>query len=129
MTHEKFWGSVFYVDHHSDYMYTHLITGTTSQATLESKLAYKRVASAHGVQAKAYHANNLRFNEKNFTGSCINEDQQLSYCGVLHTIKILWWNLRLRKHAMVAEQYSFMPNANGLTSSAPSCGLMPSKPF
>ena len=63
-------------------MYNHLITGTTSQATLESKLAYERVASAHGVQVKAYHANNLCFNEKNFAGSYINAGQQLSYCGV-----------------------------------------------
>ena len=82
MTHERFWGSVLYVDHHSDYMYNHLITGTTSQATLESKLAYERVAASHGVNIKAYHADNLRFNDSKFKGSCINAGQQLSYCGV-----------------------------------------------
>ena len=82
MTHERFWGSVLYVDHHSTYMYNHLITGTTSQATLDSKLAYERVAAAHGVKVKAYHADNLRFNDTKFTGSCINAGQQMSYCGV-----------------------------------------------
>ena len=82
MTHERFWGSVLYVDHHSDFMYNHLITGTTSLATLESKLAYERVAAAHGVKIKSYHADNLRFNDNNFKGSCISAGQQLSYCGV-----------------------------------------------
>ena len=82
MTHERFWGSVLYVDHYSDFMYNHLITGTTSLATLESKLAYERVAAAHGVTIKAYHADNLRFNDNNFKGSCISAGQQLSYCGV-----------------------------------------------
>ena len=79
MIHERFWGSVLYVDHHSDYMYNHLITCTKSQATLESKLAYERVAAAHGVQVKAYYADNIRFNSKYFAGSCINAGQQLSY--------------------------------------------------
>ena len=82
MTHERFWDSVLYVNHHSDYIYNHLITGTTSQAILESKLAYERVAAAHGVQVEYYHAGNLCFNDRNFAGSCINAGEQLSYCGV-----------------------------------------------
>ena len=82
MIHERFWGSVLYVDHHSDYMYNNLITGTISQTTLKSELTYERVAVAHGVQVKAYHVNNLHFNDKNFAGACINIGQQLSYCGV-----------------------------------------------
>ena len=31
LTHDRFWGSVLYVDHHSNFMYNHMITGTTSQ--------------------------------------------------------------------------------------------------
>ena len=68
MTHERFWGSVLYVVHHSDFMYNHLITGTTSLATLESKLAYERVAAAHGVKIQSYHADNLRFNDNQLKG-------------------------------------------------------------
>ena len=63
-------------------MYNHLITGTTSQAILELKLAYERVIAAHGVQVEACHANNLCFNDKNFSELCINAGQQISYCGV-----------------------------------------------
>lgn len=82
MTYERFLGSVLYVDHFSDFMYNHLITGMTSIATLESKQAYKRAAAAHGVKVKSYYVDNLRFNENNFKGSCISANQQLAYCGV-----------------------------------------------
>ena len=82
MTHERFWGPVLYVDHYSDFMYNHLITGTTRQATLESKLANGRVAAAHGVKIKSYHADSLRFTDNSFKGSCISAGQHLSYCGV-----------------------------------------------
>ena len=67
MTHERVWGSVLYVDHYSDFMYNHLITDTTSQAALESKLSYERVATVHRVKIKFYPADNLRFIDKIFT--------------------------------------------------------------
>ena len=70
------------MDHHSDFLYNHLITGTTSQATLEAKQAYERVAAAHGVRIKSYHADNLRFNDNNFKGDCIKHGQTVSYCGM-----------------------------------------------
>ena len=82
LTHTRFWGSVLFVDHHSDFLYNHLITGTTSQATLESKQAYERLAAAHGVHVESYHADNLRFNDNNFKGDCIKNGQTISYCGV-----------------------------------------------
>ena len=43
LTHERFWASALYVDHFSDFIYNHLITGTTSQETLDSKIAYERI--------------------------------------------------------------------------------------
>ena len=82
LTYEKFWGSVLYSDHYSDFVYNHLITGTTSIATLESKQAYERVAASYGVSIKAYHADNLRFNDNNFKGDCIKGGQTLTHCGV-----------------------------------------------
>ena len=82
LTHERYWGSVLYVDHFSDYLFNHLITGTTSEQTLSSKLAYERVAQQHDVRVKAYHADNLRFNDNNFRGECVKLGQQLTFCGV-----------------------------------------------
>ena len=37
----RFWGSVLYADHYSDFLYNHLIFGTSSLETLPSKHAYK----------------------------------------------------------------------------------------
>ena len=78
LTHERFWGSTLYVDHFSDYIYNNLIKDTTSQETLNSKIAYERIAKTYGVNIKAYHADNLRFNDKNFTSHCNRAGQKLT---------------------------------------------------
>ena len=52
LTNARFWGSVIYVDHFSDFIYSHLIQGTTSADTLNSKHGYEREAAAHGVKVK-----------------------------------------------------------------------------
>ena len=49
---------------------------------MDSKLAYERVATAHGVKVCGYHADNLRFNDGNFTASCRAAGQKLTFCGV-----------------------------------------------
>ena len=82
LTHTRFWGSVIYVDHYSDFVYSHLIQGTTSTDTLDSKAGYEREAAAYSVKIKSYHADNLRFNDNNFKGSYIKANQQITYCGV-----------------------------------------------
>ena len=82
LTKNRFWGCVLYSDHHSDFIFSFLISTPTSEETLASKLAYERVASAHGVKVKAYHADNLRFNDSNFRRSCVAAGQQITFCGV-----------------------------------------------
>ena len=81
-TNKRFWGSVLYCDHHSDFLYNHLICGTTSEATLQSKHAYEQLARTHGVQIRSYHADNLRFNDVRFRTDCNKMGQHLTYCGV-----------------------------------------------
>ena len=73
---------MLYADHHSDFLYNHFITGTTNSATLESKLAYEHVAASYGVSVKAYHTDNLRFNDNFFRGDSLKGGQTLIYCGV-----------------------------------------------
>ena len=82
LTHARFWGSVLYCDHFSDFIYNHLIEGTTSLETLQSKHAYERVSKAHDVTVKSYRADNLRFDDLNFKGDCIKQHQHITYCGV-----------------------------------------------
>ena len=38
--------------------------------------------ATYGVKIKAYHADNLRFNDNNFTGDCIRGGKTLTHCGV-----------------------------------------------
>ena len=82
MTHERFWGSTLFVDHYSDFIYNHLINGTSSLETLASKIAYERVANTYGVKIKAYHADNLRFNDNFFSDHCNSAGQKLTFYGV-----------------------------------------------
>ena len=81
-THERFWGSVLFCDHFSDLIYNHLITGTTSEQTLGSKHAYERFANEFGVKIRSYRADNMRFNDNNFRGSCVTAGQKLTFCAV-----------------------------------------------
>ena len=82
LTHDRFWGSVLYADHFSDFIYNHLISGTTSLETLQSKQAYERIAKSYGIQVKSYRADNLRFDDLNFKGDCLKGGQDITYCGV-----------------------------------------------
>ena len=76
------WVSVLYIDHYSDFMYNHMIIGTTSQQTLDSKHAFEQIAKSHGVFVHPYRADDSRFNDNNFRGSCTKAGQQLTLCGV-----------------------------------------------
>ena len=40
------------------------------------------MAKANGVDIQSYHADNLRFNDNNFTGDCVRSGQTISFCGV-----------------------------------------------
>ena len=82
LTHARFWGSVIYVDHATDFIYNHLIKTTSSDETLASKFAYERLSRSYGVTIGAYDTDNSRFNDERFTGSCKEAGQQLTFCGV-----------------------------------------------
>ena len=70
------------MDHFSDLLFNHLITGTTSLATLGAKQAYERMAASHGVRIRSYHADNSCFNDNNFQGDSVKHGQTITYCGV-----------------------------------------------
>ena len=82
MTHDKFWGSILYADHYSDFLYNQLITGTTSLEILQSKHAYEILARIYGVQIKSFRDNNLCFDDLNFKGYCFKAGQDITYYGV-----------------------------------------------
>ena len=82
LTHERFWGSVIFVDHSSDFVYNHLIRETTSAETLGAKLGHEHVAASYGVTIRGFHADNMRFDDINFKSLYINAGQQLTFCAV-----------------------------------------------
>eukprot|EP00957_Ditylum_brightwellii_P017663 1330577-Ditylum_brightwellii.AAC.1 len=58
------------VDHASNYSYCNMIRGTTVEETFETKHAYERLMSAYGHIVGSYHADNSRFDSKEFQHSC-----------------------------------------------------------
>jgi hypothetical protein len=74
-------GCVFF-DHYSGYSYTHLQTSVDNDQTLAAKLGFERLAASHGVDIKAFHADNGIFAEKVFRDDVSNSNQTISYCAV-----------------------------------------------
>ena len=70
LTYERYCGAIIFSDHYSDFTYTHLIKSTSTEEAVCAKRAYERIAKSHSVNIKHYHADNLRFNDKDFTDDC-----------------------------------------------------------
>ena len=81
-TTKRYCGATIFVDHFSDFTYTHLMSGTSMNAeeTVEAKLAFERIASSHGVTIQGYHADNGLFDTKVFKAACSKAKQSLSFC-------------------------------------------------
>ena len=74
---------MFFVDHFSDFMYVHLMSGNMIADTIfVAKLSFERVCQSHGVQVLHYHADNGLFDTQVFKGSVEKANQTLSFCGV-----------------------------------------------
>ena len=73
---------MIFVDHAMDFIYDHPIRSVSSKETLDAKHAYERVAKAHGVMVRRYHADNLRFNDNRFRGDCVKAEQTMTFSGV-----------------------------------------------
>ena len=115
LTHERFWGSVLYADHFSDFIYNHLISGTTSLETLQSKHAYERIAKSYGIQVKSHRADNIRFDDLNFKGDFLKGGvRTLPIVELVLITRMLLLGQRSRKYHMVLETSFFMQCVNGL---------------
>ena len=82
LTYERYCGAIIFSDHYSDFSHTHLIKSTSTEEAVCAKSSYERIAKSYGVNIKHYHADNLRFNDKEFTDDCDKSNQTYSYCGV-----------------------------------------------
>ena len=81
-TRQRIQAATVFLDHYSDFSYTHLCTSTSQEETLEAKAAYEKLAASHGVTVKHYHADNGRFAEKGFRDVVHASNQTISFCAV-----------------------------------------------
>eukprot|EP00957_Ditylum_brightwellii_P164403 12516230-Ditylum_brightwellii.AAC.1 len=58
------------IDHASNYIYSHFITGATNEQTVAAKLTYKRVMREYGHNVESYHGDNSRFDSEDLINSC-----------------------------------------------------------
>lgn len=93
-----------YVDHVADFIYNHLINGIPSDAALESIHTYERVLAIYGRNVKGYHANNIQFNDAQFSPDGHRGQQKLTFCGVGAQYQSLV-ECKIKKYAMEEEQY------------------------
>eukprot|EP00957_Ditylum_brightwellii_P049993 3789551-Ditylum_brightwellii.AAC.1 len=82
LTNKCITGATIYVDHATNLLYVHLMQSLFAEETLESKQGYERIAAKHGVTAKRYYSDNGWFGEKLFCNACIDQGQQITFCGV-----------------------------------------------
>ena len=82
LTYERYVGAILFTDNFSNFTFTYLIKSISTEETLKGKIAYERVAKQYGVKVKAYRADNLMFNDKDFMDRCEKADQKYTYCGV-----------------------------------------------
>ena len=81
-TRQRIYAATVFLDHYSDFSYTHLCVSTSQDETLKAKAAYEKLAATHGVSVKHYHADNGRFAEKGFRDVVHASNQTISFCAV-----------------------------------------------
>ena len=57
----RYVGATIFVDHYSDYVYAHLMRDLISEAILEAKNAWEKLAGTHAVRIQRYRADNGRY--------------------------------------------------------------------
>ena len=66
LTNNRIWGCTTFVDHVSDFVFTHLMRDFTLSETLLAKAAWEKVLAQAGRRVKHYHADNGRFADNGF---------------------------------------------------------------
>ncbi len=83
LTKTRFRNATIFINHYSRLKFVYLMTtNLTSNETVDTKQAFERFASEHGVQIKHYHCDNGRFADTLFCTACDSQNQKLTFCGV-----------------------------------------------
>ena len=82
LTNERITAVTVFVDHHSDFTYSVLMTSCSGDETLRAKQEFEAYAASLGVRISHYHADNGRFQEQKFKDDLILNSQTISFCAV-----------------------------------------------
>ena len=81
LNYQRYTGEIIFSDHHYDFTYTHIIKSKSLEEIMLSKRVHETVSRAYRVKKiKHYHADNLRFNDKDVEEDCNTHDQAYIYC-------------------------------------------------
>ena len=81
-TNESICGATGFIDHHTGFSFSSLLTSLDGEQTIAAKQAFKQFAASCGVSIKAYRADNGRFAEKGFRDAVLSAHQQIDFCAV-----------------------------------------------
>ena len=70
-----------FVDHYSDFTYTHLQRSTSMKDTLKAKTTFEAILRRIGIIVMHYHVDNGRFADKDFLKDIVECKQIISFCG------------------------------------------------
>ena len=71
-----------FMDHKSDFGYSHLCTTTSQDETLTGKVEFEKLSETYSVKVEAYLANNGCFVKLGFCQAVAIANQTIAFCGV-----------------------------------------------
>ena len=81
LTKQRYTCATVFVDHYSDFTYTHLQRSASMIDTIEAKNAFEAVLRRDRITVLHYHADNGCFADKDFLKSIVDCKQTISLCG------------------------------------------------
>ena len=82
LTTKRYKYATVYVDQATGFGFVYLQKTASAEETIEGKVAFEQQAKQHGVEIKAYHADNGIFRAHLWVDHCRSQHQQLTFAGV-----------------------------------------------
>ena len=82
ITKKRYKYATVFVDQATGFGYVHIQKSPSAEETLEAKVAFEKMAAAHGVRVQNYHADNGVFTSLAWRQHCTKLNQGLTFAGV-----------------------------------------------
>eukprot|EP00957_Ditylum_brightwellii_P176033 13404073-Ditylum_brightwellii.AAC.1 len=101
------------VNHATDFVYSHLITGTSVEETLAAKGSYEQVMNKYGHRVKSYHGDNSHFDSTELKHIATKLISHIHTVALEHITKTVLPKPRTKSLVMMEERSSSMLKGNG----------------